>query len=637
MSLRHFIVATAGHVDHGKSSLVRALTGTDPDRLPEEKARGITIDLGFAHLPIEAPGGSCSVGIVDVPGHEDFVKNMVAGMGAVDCALLVVAADDGWMPQTEEHLQILEYLGVRRGVVAITKADLHDADVALAAEDVRERLEGSALSAAELVPVSSVTRAGFPELLGALARVLDALPPRSSADRPRLAVDRVFTVRGMGTVVTGTLAGGALRTGEPVVLQPAGRTLRIRSLQSHNREVSQAMPGTRTALGLSEVSCDDVHRGDQLVHAGMGAASDIVEVLLVRSPRLPPRTRVLNTNTRVQVHQGSGSHPARLVLLQSAKLGPGETALAQLRFEHPVYMLAGDRFVVRNQSQSATLAGGLVLEPAGVRRGCREPARLRCLDRCAQSPEDPAQWVAAILDRDGAAHRSQLLRQSLFSDAAVKGAVECLVAGGRVRPLGDWWADALRLQALAQAVAGAVDEYHGLHPDEAGLDVRRVRELMGRHFAAMELAEPFLEDFCRDGGFRRQGTVLARSSHRPTLPADLMAPAQSCRDQLLARPLEPPARKDLESNPAAIRALRFLLETGEAVDVGADLVMSAEAFAEASRRVGAFLAAHGPAKASDLREALGTSRRVIIPLLERLDRDRVTERVGELRRLAAAR
>src|SRR5262245_3435478 len=250
----HYIVATAGHVDHGKSALIKALTGTDPDRLPEEKARGITIDLGFAHLELQSPASSdpIHVGIVDVPGHEDFVKNMVAGVGAIDLALLIVAADDGWMPQTEEHLQILSYFGVRRAVVSLTKADLA-ADEAAAVAEIRQRLEGSVFADSPIVPTSVVTGLGLEALRETLARELSSAPPPLDIGKPRLAVDRVFTLTGAGTVVTGTLVGGRLQRGQSIAIQPSGHPARIRRIQSHGRDVDSSGPGTRTALNLADV------------------------------------------------------------------------------------------------------------------------------------------------------------------------------------------------------------------------------------------------------------------------------------------------------------------------------------------------------------------------------------------------
>ena len=283
----HYVVATAGHVDHGKSALIKALTGTDPDRLPEEKARGMTIDLGFAHLELPSPTAPSflHVGIVDVPGHEDFVKNMVAGVGSVDLALLVVAADDGWMPQTEEHLQILMYVGVRRAVVSLTKADLAE-DEAGKVSDVRRRLQDSAFAEAPIVPTSVLTGRGLDTLKATLAKELSEASLSRDIGKPRLAVDRVFTLPGTGTVVTGTLAGGTLQRGQSVVIQPSGHHARIRRIQSHGRDVDASGPGTRTALNLADVNAaEGIHRGDVITLPDMGGSSDCLDVMLEISPR----------------------------------------------------------------------------------------------------------------------------------------------------------------------------------------------------------------------------------------------------------------------------------------------------------------------------------------------------------------
>ena len=330
---QHFIVATAGHVDHGKSALVKALTGTDPDRLPEEKSRGITIDLGFAHLELPSPPPSHSLfllGIVDVPGHEDFVKNMVAGVGSIDLALLVVAADDGWMPQTEEHLQILTYLGVRRAVVALTKIDLTQ-DEHGAVADIREKLRDTPFAGAPIIPTSVVSGRGLDHLKAALARVLADTPPPLDIGKPRLPVDRVFKLQGIGTVVTGTLTGGTLRRGQTVVIQPSGKKARIRSIQSHNRDVEVSGPGTRTALNLPDLNAlGDVRRGDTVTLDAFGEPSRIVDVLLEISPRA---SRPLKDGSRVRVHHGSCNVAAHVAFYESKDLAVGERALGQLRLD----------------------------------------------------------------------------------------------------------------------------------------------------------------------------------------------------------------------------------------------------------------------------------------------------------------
>ncbi len=615
----HYILATAGHIDHGKSALVRALSGSDPDRLPEEKKRGITIELGFAHLSLSSPDGQArySVGIVDVPGHEDFVKNMVAGVGSVDCAMLVVAADDGWMPQTEEHVQILNYLGVTHGVVALTKADLAEADVELAVEDVREHLVGTPLEDVAIVPVSSLTGEGIDELKLELATALSQTPPPRDLGKPRLAVDRVFTLKGIGTVVTGTLSGGVLEKGQNAVLQPGNRKARVRSLQSHSREIEAAPPGARTAVSLTDASRESVSRGDTLTLSHLGEATETVDVWLERSANTPRRP--MKSNALVRVHHGSGNVPARLVLLEGREIAPGESMLAQFRFERPVYVLAGDRLVVRDWPETVTLAGGLVIDPHSRRRGFRGEAQRELLEQCALSSR-PAVWMSAFLKRDGAVKRDELLRQSRFGEQDVAAALE---SGEGVMAVGDWVADVRRWQQARDDAAAMIDAEHQAHPERPGvaLDFLRVHI---QKILPEGVVEALLHKMCEDG-FRREGTVMARASHTLELPAAMQAGVDKIRKALRAKPMEPPARKEFDA-----KALQFMIDAGEAAEISAELVMDTEAFDNAVDQIRQRLQ-QGGAKASELREALGTSRRVIIPLLEKLDRDRVTVRQGDLR------
>jgi len=628
---RHFILATAGHVDHGKSALIKALTGTDPDRLPEEQARGITIDLGFAHLELKDPSDDASrivLGIVDVPGHEDFVKNMVAGVGSIDLALLVVAADDGWMPQTEEHLQILTYLGVGRAVVALTKIDLAQ-DEKTSAAAIRERLAGTPLAAAPIVATSVVSGRGLDDLKATLANVLKDAPAPADIGKPRLPVDRVFKLQGIGTVVTGTLSGGVLRRGQNVSIQPAGKSARVRNIQSHGRDVESNSPGARTALNLSLDAVEDIHRGDVVTLAELGGPSSVLDALVEISPRA---TTTVRDGLRVHAHHGSGTVAARVAFRDDVTLNPGERAVAQLRLESPAFVFAGDRLILRDWSERATLGGGLVLDPDGDRKAFRSEARTKFLAARAASPEDAGVFIASQSAYDGAIRASHALLRSRFGSPAIAAAVAKLGADGAIITAGDFLVDASRWKFLRSRAIETIDAGHRAHPEEGGLPLNDLRAALQDELPAGEIFEPLVADLCaRD--FVRAGAAIRRASHRPALTPQLQAAGAKIRSLLAAKPLDPPSRKDLAPDPASQQALRFLIQSGELVDVNVEIVMTAEAVKQATAMIGDFIRKNGPATTSDLRQMLGNSRRVAIPLLERLDRDGLTVRQGDKRAL----
>ena len=651
MPHRSYILATAGHVDHGKSALVRTLTGTDPDRLPEEKARGITIDLGFAHLDL--PEASAHLGIVDVPGHEDFVKNMVAGVGSIDLALFVVAADDGWMPQTEEHLQILLYLGVTKAVVALTKIDLAGDEAAVQA-GVRQRLKGTPFESAPIVPTSIVTHRGFDELKSALASVLKDLPPARDAGKPRLPVDRAFVLKGVGTVITGTLTGGPLKRGQSVVVQPSGRAARVRTVQTHNAEVESIAPGNRVALNLPDLQVDAdgragasiVGRGDVITLAELGKPSDTIDVVLERSSRganspdgtpLTSGGRQMKDATRVRMHVGSGNFACRVYFIGDGKdLPPGGRALAQLRFEEPVFAFAGDRFIVRDWPEQHTLAGGVVLDPDANRRGYRHETHRAFLEPRAAAPDAVLPFLKSELTRLGVARRPALLVRSKFSAADVAIGIAQLAAEGSAVIAGDVVADASRWKALVRKATEAIDADHKARPEQLGVKLTDLRASLGD---ALPTDEPAVFDALvaelGTNGFVRAGAVIRRAAHRPALPPRLQAAGARIRSTLAAKPFDPPARKELAPDAVSQQALRFLIETGEAVEIGDDAVLSSEGYGRAVDAIRTHLRAKGSATVSELKPVLGVSRRIMVPLLERLDRDGVTQRKGDLRVLRA--
>ncbi len=636
MTVRHFVVATAGHVDHGKSALVKSLTGVDPDRLPEEKARGITIDLGFAELNLQdAAGRQFHVGIIDVPGHENFIRNMIAGVGSIDLALLVVAADDGWMPQTEEHFQILHYLGVERMVVAITKADIGDPLTVQA--QIREQLAGTRFASATLVATSSRTGAGLEKLQQAIASELAALPPVRDPGKPRLHVDRAFILQGIGTIVTGTLTGGHLRRGQAVSVQPGNRVSRLRSVQNHGRDSEMAAPAMRTAVNITDLgvglSRASIKRGDVVTLDGFATTTQI-DVLLEKSDRLTrddPAARPLKNGTSLFLHYGTARLAAKAILLQSETLEVGRSEIAQLRLESPILAFHGDRFVLRDQSSRQTIAGGIVLDPAGDRKSFRSDAQRVLLKARAAAPLDLSIALATEIDRHGPLKISHLLLQSHFSREEIELALAALQNKGFVviRELitasREVWDEQL------QAMAALIDRAHLDNSAQPGLDLNELRSTLPDPF--LETFETLVSDLCANG-FVRKGSALARASHSATLPAPFQAAAEQILRILREKPSDPPGRRELLAIPGGREAIRFLLGQGNLIEISPELILPPENLNRMQSVIVENISKNGPATVSILRKELETSRRIIVPLLEYLDRHGVTRRVGDQRTLA---
>ncbi|MEZ5303300.1 MAG: selenocysteine-specific translation elongation factor [Verrucomicrobiales bacterium] len=557
--MKHFIVGTAGHIDHGKSTLVEALTGTDPDRLPEEKARGMTIDLGFAHLDLpaqEGGGEALSLGLIDVPGHSDFVKNMVAGVGSIDLALFIVAADDGWMPQTEEHLQILEYLGVPRGIVALTKADLiQDEELGeMAVEFIREKLEGTRFAGAPIVKVCALGGDGIGELTAAIRAALDPLPTPPDIGKPRLFVDRVFSPKGVGTVVTGSLTGGRLARGMAVEVQPAGRTAHIRVIQNHSSEVDEAMPGMRTALNLPDVEIASrmqrrgIERGQVVTLPKLGAASNTLDVMLEKSgrevPGQPESLRKIKNGQKVRFHHGSAGLEARVILLEGKELPAGSQALAEIRIdEGQAFAFAGDRFVLRDFANRGTIAGGVILDPDARRRAFHKPAQRAMLEARAAGAGDAEAYVQGGLARDRAAPRGRLGEKSRFSAGEIGSAVEALIAAGIAADIGGGWvADAEWWGELLAAAGASIDRKHEESPELVGPLLTSIRRDYSIQLPDAKLFDAFLTAL-EARGYAAAGQRIRNLAHQPRLSAALQKAANQIRAALSDNRWTPPSRR----------------------------------------------------------------------------------------------
>jgi selenocysteine-specific elongation factor len=635
LTARHFIVATAGHVDHGKSALVKALTGTDPDRLPEEKARGITIDLGFAELNlIEPQGEKFHAGIVDVPGHEDFVRNMIAGVGSIDLALLAVAADDGWMPQTEEHLQILTYLGVQRAVIALTKCDL--GNVETIAVQIRDQLEQTPFTNCQIVPTSVPTGQGIRDLKEALAHALGELRPQRDVGKPRLFVDRAFVLRGVGTVATGTLSGGSIRRSQDVVVQPRNVSARVRSIQNHGRDIEMAQPGMRTAMNLPDVSIGEkeMQRGDLITVQSLGSPNAMIDVLIERSPRLKrnsPAARQIKGGSSVQVHFGTSRMAAKITLFHGRAVAAGQGAIVRLRLDSPILAFVGDRFVVRDSSEQNTIAGGTVLDPDAHPANFRSAAHIGLLRERVTAPHDVDVCVRSQLKRDAFAESKTLLVKSNFGADEIDEALSRLSQHGEIVLADDIVADASYWHDLVNSAARIIDRTHEQNPQRRGVGVSELRAEL--EIKSDKLFSAVISELTRNG-FARSENQIGRISHRPSLPPELVSAAENIRAALSVKRFDPPDRKAFSHDRHVQQALRFLIDHGEIVEISSDIVVLREADKQMQNAVIELLSKHGSATASQVRQKIGTTRRVIIPFLEYLDRIGVTRRIGDERVLA---
>ena len=600
------VIGTAGHVDHGKSTLVRHLTGIDPDRFAEEKRRGLTLDLGFAWLTL--PSGT-EVGIVDVPGHENLVRNMLAGAGGISVCLFVVAANEGWSPQSSEHLTIVDALGVGAGVVAVTKADaVGDAEIQEVVADVERRIAASSLKGAPVVACSAHTGEGIDDLLRALDEVVTVMPGPRDLGEPRLWVDRSFTMRGAGTVVTGTLWGGRLTQGDEVEILPDRRRTRIRSIQSHKREVGELAPGNRCALNLVGLERRDAARGDVVVRPGAWTLTRRIAVeVSVPTRELSGIDVVLTERGSHLLYVGSAETSARLRLLDAERVNAGGSALAQIVLSKPLPIARGDRFVLRDAGPSLTVAGGIVLDPRpGAAR--RNDARyVEMLERMRGAPDAA---LAALVSYEG----------SLDAEAALarSGAAEPPVG---VHRLGDTFVSDERLEALTGRIDDALREFHASEPLAAGMPREELRAALGLTPAALG-AMVMSNDRLREEG----GRVSLRE-HRAAAEVELSEAGSKLVSVLEAAGFRPPLERELDADEALVRAL---IAAGAVVRVGDFLLTRARA-SEAREAVRARIAERGGLTVAEIRDLLGTTRKYAVPLCEWLDATGATVRRGDER------
>jgi selenocysteine-specific elongation factor len=623
-----FVIGTAGHVDHGKSTLVKALTGIDPDRLREEKEREMTIDLGFAWLTL--PSGR-QVSVVDVPGHERFIKNMLAGVGGIDAAILVIAADEGPMPQTDEHLAILDLLQIERGIVALTKIDMVDDDWRdLVTEEIREKLLGSTLAGAPIAPVSALSGAGLDDLRAAIDKMLQDVAPHNESGRARLPIDRVFTISGFGTVVTGTLLDGPLDLGQEIEIQPSGRRGRIRGLQSHRFKVERAFPGTRTAVNLSGMAVEDLARGEVLTTPGWLTPTSLIDAQLRLIAAAPLS---LEQNDEVGFFTGSSETLARVTLLNDQRIEPGEESWVQFRFPAPIAVNKGDRFIIRQPSPSLTIGGGVVIDPHPKRHRRFRSEVIDSLEVLAAGT--PAEIVAQAIGSRPVELRT-LAREVALSDADLRAAVDEQIANGNVLLLRRSGGDGpltptsilMRADAFDTFIRGlrqTLATFHERQPLRRGMAKEEVRSRSG---IAARIFEEILARAAANGDLAVEGDILRRPEHEIRFTSDQRQRIDRYLAALRANPHTPPPPAEFGIEPELAIALA---ETGEVVRVDDNIVFARETFEQVQREVLEIIAREQRITLSQFRDHFGSSRKYAQAVLEYLDDRRVTRRVGDER------
>lgn len=625
------VVGTAGHVDHGKSALVKALTGINPDRLREEQERQMTIDLGFAWL--ELPGGE-ELGIVDVPGHRDFIENMLAGVGGIDAALLVIAADEGIMPQTREHLAIIDLLRIPKGVIALTKCDLVDDDewIELVSEDIRSLVEGTVLADAPIIPVSAQTGSGLERLVDEIEMTLGEIEGRNDDGRPRLSIDRVFSIAGFGTIVTGTLVDGPLRVGDEIMVLPQDLHGRIRGLQTHKTSIQEAIPGSRVAVNVSGVDVPDIRRGDTLVHPGAYLSTRLMDVHFELLSGAPDPVK---HNQEVKLFVGAAQRVARIRLLGTSVINPGEEGWLQLELQVPIVAARGDRYILRRPSPPSTIGGGVVVDPHPGKRHRRKNQKV--IERLEGFlVGDPQDVIVQTLRGIGPMQWSTLNRSVRLDEDELNDAVKIALENGSVHRIGGgatetFFMDDESWKQLSDRLISTVEAFHSDKPLRSGMSIDELRSKLSLD---LKITNSAIEAASQQGLLERRGRIVRGPGYVPRLSPDQKAQVQNLMERFEASPFATPSVK--ESKAAVGEAVyEYLVSSEGLIEVSNDVVFRDEDYAGMVDEVQRFVNAEGKISIAEARDHFGTSRKYVLALLEHLDELGVTVREGDYRKLSS--
>jgi selenocysteine-specific elongation factor len=631
--MKHFVLGTAGHVDHGKTALIKALTGTDTDRLKEEKERGITIELGFASLQL--PSGQ-TLGIVDVPGHEKFIKHMVSGAAGIDLVMMIIAADEGIMPQTKEHLNICSLLGIRSGLVALTKIDMVENDwLELVKTEIREFLKGTFLEGAPVIPVSALKQKGINELTAALDTAVKNIPEKNDCGIFRLPVDRVFTMKGFGTVVTGTLISDSISVGEDVLILPEEISARIRGIQVHNQATQEATAGQRTAINLQGIEKDSLQRGDVLVRPGTVVPTTRLDVFI---EYLKNNSKSLKNRTLTRLHTGTSEIIARVILMEKDELAPGESGFAQLILEKKDVVVAGDHFVLRSYSPITTIGGGLIIDPLPPKH---KRLNKKVIEELATLLKGTLpKKIEVVLERAGFAGTN--LRHLVFrlgiNTKNIKEALQSILSQKSALITDKEETNIISAsfyEKLAQSAVEIISQYQKKNPLREGISKEELKASLGRDISP-KLFFMLLQNLTANKTIEVDKETVRLFGHKVTLADDLNSIRQEILKIYNEAGLTPPSFKDVINNfqdkkTEAQNIIKLLLKEGSLIKINEELIFTREALDNLRKNYKALLVKEGKATPVSFKELTGLSRKYIIPLMEYFDTDKLTMRVGDHR------
>jgi len=619
-----FVFGTAGHIDHGKTALIYALTSIDTDRLPEEKERGMTIDLGFAWMKL--PSGE-KVGIVDVPGHENLIKNMIAGATGIDAVILVIDANEGWMPQTEEHFQIVDLLDIKYGIIAITKIDLADQiRLNFVEKQIKERLKNTALFNAPIVKVSTVENIGIDQIKSAIQHLIPRMKPKGDIEKPRLSIDRAFNIKGSGTVVTGTLIGGTLHQGMEVTIFPSYKKTRIRSLQTYKEKVEKAFPGSRVALNLVGMEKNELHRGDIVFGTKQIKASKNIDVQIQLLPQIKKYS--LANRSEVVFFTGTKEILAKIFFPETKPLQPGETGFAQLRFKEPLATYLGDRFILRIPSPPKTIGGGLIVDPLAHKHHFKDKDILHFLQ--TRIKFDLRELVLTELKKNIFIKKDNLLINSNYADSEIREVVESLKKQGEIIATNSWLIDKNYCQEQKTKFMNRLNQEYELYPLQTGFPLNKFQSYF--YYLKPEIFNYLIDSLINTDKIGLKKGILFLLSRKLEVSSQQKVLISKILKILKDNPTNPPNEKMLISQIAGGKEIiNFLIQEGEIIKLSDGILLESKNYDIMKNKLIDFLKINGSISIAQVRELLGISRKYIIPLLNKMDEEKITQRRENVR------